>query len=59
MNFDIEEIIRQKQQRQPKRIVIPNGDVVILPQFGEDESPSESSDDQGERRAGPPRLSSR
>jgi hypothetical protein len=40
MHLDIVEAIRQKQQRQPKRIVIPNGDVVILPQF-EDEKNSE------------------
>jgi hypothetical protein len=37
MHFDIAEIIRQKQQKQPKSIIIPNGKVVILPAGPEEE----------------------
>jgi hypothetical protein len=37
MNFDIAEIIRQKQQKQPKSIIIGNGKRVILPGNPEEE----------------------
>lgn len=39
MHLDIVEAIRQKQQRQPKRIVIPNGDILLLPQFDDENNP--------------------
>jgi hypothetical protein len=42
MHFDIVEAIRQKQQRQPKSIIICNGKVVVLPAEPEEEvDPSE------------------
>ena len=37
MNFDINEIIRQKQLKQPAKIVIRNGEVVELPEDPEEE----------------------
>lgn len=37
MNFDIAEIIRQKQQKQPKSIVMENGKRIILPGEPEEE----------------------
>jgi len=44
MHFDIVEIIRQKQQKQPKKIVIGNGKTVILPGTpGEESDPSEET----------------
>jgi hypothetical protein len=42
MNFDIAEIIRQKQQRQPKSIIIGNGKRVIIPGDPEEEDAPES-----------------
>lgn len=42
MHFDIVEAIRQKQQKQPKSIIISNGKVVVLPGEPEEEvDPSE------------------
>ena len=42
MHFDIAEAIRQKQQKQLKRIIIGNGKVVVLPGEPEDDvAPSE------------------
>lgn len=42
MNFDIAEIIRQKQQKQPKSIVLENGKRIIIPGEPEEEiEPSE------------------
>ena len=42
MHFDIVEAIRQKQQKQPKSIIISNGKVVVLPgEPGEEGDPSE------------------
>lgn len=42
MHFDINEMIRQKQQKQPKTVILPNGKVVVLPGGpGEEVDPSE------------------
>jgi hypothetical protein len=37
MHFDIVEAIRQKQQKQPKSIIIRNGEVVVRPDEPEEE----------------------
>jgi hypothetical protein len=42
MNFDIAEIIRQKQQKQPKSVIIGNGRRLILPGEPEAEDAPES-----------------
>lgn len=39
INIDIAEVIRQKQQKQPKSITIVNGKLVVIPD--EDIDPSE------------------
>ena len=46
MHFDIAEVIRQNQQKQPKSIIIGNGKRVVLPGESEEEiEPSESGAD--------------